>query len=68
MRNTISLLFFLTTSIWACNNPQSDGHGSMENMQHDEHMMHEEHGMDHADHMMMHDPYPVGVMGSFLFC
>ena len=64
MRNTISLLFFLTTSIWACSNPQSDGHGSMENMQHDEHMMHEEHGMDHADHMMMHDPYPVGVMGS----
>ena len=64
MRNTISLLFFLTTSIWACSNPQSDGHGSMENMQHDEHMMREEHGMDHADHMMMHDPYPVGVMGS----
>ena len=27
-------------------------------------MMHEEHDMDHADHMMMHDPYPVGVMGS----
>ena len=35
MRNTISLLFFLTTSIWACSNPQSDGHGSMENMRHD---------------------------------
>ena len=64
MRNTISLLFFLTTSIWACSNPQSDGHGSMENMRHDEHMMHKEHDMDHADHMMMHDPYPVGVMGS----
>ena len=64
MKNTISLLFFLTTSIWACSNPQSDGHGSMENMKHDEHMMHEEHDMDHADHMMMHGPYPVGVMGS----
>ena len=64
MKNTISLLFFLTLSIWACSNPQPDGHGSMENMRHDEHMMHKEHDMDHADHMMMHDPYPVGVMGS----
>ena len=64
MKNTISLLFFLTTSILAFSNPQSETHDSMENMQHDEHMMHEEHGMDHADHMMMHDPYPVGVMGS----
>ena len=53
MKNTISLLFFLTTSIWACSNPQSDGHGSMETMQRDEHMMHEEHGMKHGDHMMM---------------
>ena len=64
MKNTISLLFFLTTSILAFSNPQSETHDSMENMQHDEHMMPEEHGMDHADHMMMHDPYPVGVMGS----
>ena len=62
--NTISLLFFLTTSILAFSNPQSETHDSMEKMQHDEHMMPEEHGMDHTDHMMMHDPYPVGVMGS----
>ena len=64
MKNTISLLFFLTTLIWACVDPQSDDHNSMDKMQHDEHMMHEEHDTDHADHMMMHDPYPVGVMGS----
>ena len=64
MKNTISLLLFLTTFIWACSNPQTTGHDSMEKMQHDDHTMHKEGGMDHADHMMMHDPYPVGVMGS----
>ena len=64
MKKTISLLFFLTTSILASSSPQPEGHGSMDTMQHDEHMMHEEHGMNHADHMMMHNPYPVGVMGS----
>lgn len=64
MKNIILSLFFLTTLIWACNNSQPEDHGSMEKMQHDEHRMHDEHEMDHADHMMMHDSYPVGVMGS----
>ena len=64
MKKTIPLLLFLTLTFWACLNPDAENHGSMENMGHDEHMMDKEHDSDHAEHMMMHGPYPVGVMGN----
>ena len=50
MKRITSLLLFLTTFIWSCSAPHPADHDSMENMMHEE--------------QMMHDPYPVGVMGS----